>query len=197
MKRLCRLRLLQIHKIRFNEPIKYKPMIDINIDDDESFDVKWDKLIIGSILFWNIFSIYTMFTVSSFIVYSNIKEAFNWYCLCTDIDTVYCSMVLKTPTCLTSVCVYKCDKFDCNVVKFNKLRGNYQLWMDTFKQLFEKCRCVSTGVSKEIEKSKFNIDENDKMLLEKYFTPEKTKFELENPNVFDKELEQVIEIEPA
>ena len=72
-------------------------------------------------------------------------------------------------TCLTiSIRVYKCNGFDCNVVKFNKLRGNYQIWMDTLRQLFEKCKCVLTGISKEIEKSKVNIDENDKILLEKY-----------------------------
>ena len=66
-----------------------------------------------------------------------------------------------------------------------------------FQGLFERCKCILNGESKEIEKSKFNI--NTKMIKYwwKVFHSSKTKSELANLNAFDQKQIIIIELEHA
>ena len=101
----------------------------INSDDD-SIDDECDKLMIAqssSQYKAGIFTIYTLFTFLLSYIQGLWKHLTGFV---SGIDMVYCSILLRNQ------CVYKCDEFDCYIVKFNKLRANYQLWMNIY---FKDC----------------------------------------------------------
>ena len=89
------------------------------------------------------------------------------------IDKNTCSMIIRTSfdaTCEILVCVYKYNEYNCNLVKFIKMRGNNLFWTRTFEQFMTWMLPVLNGVPQNIVEEKFIIDRDDERLLKRYFT---------------------------
>ena len=189
LQRLIQLRHKQMEVKRANDPIKQQILVASEkfrgSEDKDSLDAKEDELdksMIPKPLSQQdgvgIFDVFT--THSAYSVLSFIQEfSTNQLNSTPTIDKNECSVVLHTALespfdeamCEALIRVYKYDEYECNLVRFVRLRGDPLSWRRTFEQLMIWLRPVLNGVPQNIEQEQFVIDNKDEQLLKKYFTP--------------------------